>query len=139
MIAGTVTPVAERNADSSPVNDHRNGPMTNAERQKRYRDKLRGGPPVGRWACHLSVAKAAQIQGIGRTMIFMAGWISKYAPEYEEQIISGKIKALTPLYHRLKSEYEAKLFKALNVRPSDGATLFFRREDDEFVFEWTEE
>ncbi len=130
--------VADRNADSSPVNDKRNGPMTNAERQKRYRDKLRGGPPQGRWAGHTSTAKRGEAIRISRTMIFMCSWVCKHAPEYEGQFAAGKTK-VSPLYRRLKHEYDAKLFKALCKRPSDGATLLYRRENGEFVFEWIEE
>ena len=49
--------------------------MTGAERQKRYRDKKRGGPPVGRWGGHLSHATFAKLAHVGRTFYWMLGWM----------------------------------------------------------------
>ncbi len=132
------TLAGERNDDSSPVNDKRNGPMTNAERQRRYRDKRRGGPPAGRWADLTSAAKHGEVYKISRTMIFMCSWVCKHAPEYEEQFAAGKTK-VSPVYRRLKREYDVALFKALDERPSDDAHLVCRRENGEFVFEWIKE
>ena len=128
----------ECNGDRSPVNGKGNGPMTNAERQRRYRDKLRGSPPLGRWAGHTSRAAVAKGHKIGRTILFMSAWILEYAPDCAGPMEAGTAKA-TPTYRRLKAEYDIGLFKALGERPSDGATLHYRRENGEFVFEWIEE
>ena len=128
----------KRNDDSSPANDKRNGSMTNAERQKRYRDKKRGGPPKGRWAGHLTVAEIAQRAGVSRTKIFMCSWIKKNAPEYFDGIKDGEIK-IGPLYRQLKDEYDAGIFKAVCERPSGNNRLVCRRVDGAFEFEWIPE
>ena len=65
--------------------------MTNAERQKRYRDKQRGGPPVGRWAGHVSREVRAVAHDTSRSIIMMSKWILRHAPEYEKAIKKGAI------------------------------------------------
>lgn len=94
------------------MNDQRNGTMTNAERQKRYRDRKRGGPPRGRWTGHISVASRAKALSVSRTMIFMARWIAEHAPDVATQIERGELK-VGPEYRRLKAERgELKKFDA---------------------------
>jgi hypothetical protein len=90
-----------RNADSLPVNAH-----SNAARQKRYRDRKRGGPPVGRWNGHVSMAMRAKAVGVSRTMLFMAGWIRRNAgSEIVADIKAGKLP-LAATYRRLRREAE---------------------------------
>ena len=124
-----------RNGDSILVNGKRNGPMTNAERQRRYRDRKRGGPPKGRWAGHLSADKMTEDLAISRSMIFMGRWITKWAPEYEDQIMAKKIK-VTPLYRRLRKEFVIKFNKAVTERPDGDYRLTCQMVDGAFVFEW---
>ena len=80
----------------------------------------------------------AQALGIGRTIVVMCSWIMDHAPEYGDQIAAGTAK-VTPIYRRLKREYDAKCFRAICEQPSDGARLVCRRENGEFVFEWVEQ
>lgn len=110
--------------------------MTNAERQKRYRDKKRGGPPVGRWSDHLSVPKLAESLKVGRTSIFMAAWIRKHAPDVAADLQADRAK-VTPSYKRLRGEYDLGLVRALQAREDQGnAQLVVYRKDGQFVFEW---
>ena len=90
----------KRNADSPNLDSHRNGPMSNAERQRRYRNRKRGGPPRGRWAGHISVAKQAEAVGASRSMLFMAKWICKHAPDLVSEIEAGTLKVYTSYYRR---------------------------------------
>jgi hypothetical protein len=125
-----------RNADSSQMNDSRNA-MTNAERQRRYRDKRRGGPPVGRWPNGAVVARIAKAQNVSRTMIYMAGWIVKHAPDVAPLIEAGKIR-LTPTYKRLRREYDRAVYVAIRTAIDAGHDphdLMVRRENGVFVVE----
>lgn len=111
--------------------------MTNAERQKRYRDKKRGGPVEGRWSVgHLTVADQAKLVQVGRTSVFMAMWISKYAPDAAQGLTAGTLK-VTPTYKRLKCEYDAGVVEAIARKVStDGERLVSSRRDGQFVFHW---
>lgn len=108
--------------------------MTNAERQKRYRDKKRGGPPVGRWGGRVPVKTAAEVYKVGRTLIFMSSWIAKHAPDVSDEIRAGRAR-VTPAYKRLRAEYMMGLARAVQDAPK-GASFFVTRRDGRFVFEW---
>jgi hypothetical protein len=43
----------------------------------------------------------ARLQGIGRTLLCMAHWINRYAPELIDEIEAGRLK-VTPAYHRAR-------------------------------------
>jgi hypothetical protein len=115
--------------------------MTNAERQKKYRDRKRGSPPVGRWPKeHLPVEIVAKVSHVGRTSVFMASWVGKHAPECQLDLAEGRAK-MTPLYRRLRREYLAGIAAALEKatakqRALEGWTLTERHKDGHFVFEW---
>jgi hypothetical protein len=116
--------------------------MSGAERQKRYRDKKRGGPPRGRWAGHTKVVDAQGPDWRGRrhkrTWAFMQKWLAAHAPG-------------VPLDHKITTSYET--LRDLWVRAYnaawDGATeaqregrrwdLRERFEDGDFRFEWVRE
>ncbi len=65
----------------------------------------------------------------------MAGWIIRHAPDLQVELESDKIK-VTPTYKRLRREYDAALFRAIEERPGDGYQLVFYRQDGDFVFRW---
>jgi hypothetical protein len=109
--------------------------MTNAERQKRYRDRQRGGPPVGRWQGHLSTAKIAKAQHISRTMVFMARWVMKHAPDLVQALESGELK-MAPTYRRLRGQYIMAMAKALESKHGRNAQLIETRHAGQFVFKW---
>lgn len=110
--------------------------MTNAERQKRYRDKKRGGPPKGPWGGSPSVASIAEAAGIGRTIIFMVKWIDRHAPDVTPELKAGSLKA-TPTYKRLRREYEMGIANALSDQhATEDAQLMVSRRHGRFVFEW---
>jgi len=88
------------NGESPLVDCQRNAPLTNAERQRRYRDHKRGGPPVGRWHDHVSVAAVAKSQGIGRSLLFMASWLQRFAPDLIPQLERGELKVTQAYYRR---------------------------------------
>jgi hypothetical protein len=126
---------AQRNGNGSQVNDKRNGPMTNAERQRRYRDRSRGCPPVGRWAYHTATAKIAAEYKISRTMIFMSAWIKNHAPEYCDALVAGS-GTVSKIYREQKPKFDAGLFRAISKDPKDGSRLTWHRVDGEFFFKW---
>ena len=128
----------KRNDDSSPVNDRRNGPMTNAERQKRYRDRKRGGPPKGRWAGYETLADIARLTGGSRTVVFMANWLVNHAMDAADKVRIGELK-ITPTYRRLRRAYDAGIVKAIRERPSSNHRLVCRWVDGAFEFEWIPE
>lgn len=135
----TIEPTqAKSNADRPKLDDSRNGSMTNAERQRRYRDRKRGGPPRGRWAGHLPAFLLAKSQGTSRSYMYYASWILDHASDVADAIEAGDGN-LAVAYERLRREYESGLMKSLRSRPSDDARLFCRRENGEFVFEWIED
>jgi hypothetical protein len=115
--------------------------LSNAERQKRHRDRKRGSPVVGRWPeGYVSIAKRARVCHTTRTMTCMAGWILQHAPEFEGSVASGA-ERITPLYRRLKQEYDMGVFRALkNATPDqagfNGWALVEGRECGRFVFKW---
>jgi hypothetical protein len=110
--------------------------MTNAERQKRYRDRKRGGPPVGRWAGGVSVAFAAKEMDVGRTIVFMNRWIDRHAPDIVPILLAGGAKT-TPTYNRLRAEYNAGILAAFRAKPDhDGFRLTESRKNGKFVFRW---
>jgi hypothetical protein len=118
------------------VNDNRNA-MTNAERQRRYRERKRGGAPVGRWRHGSFVATFAKVNNIGRTVIFMAGWIREYAPDVAFLLESGAVK-VTPTYKRLTAEYDREVWVAIQAAEAEGSDprlLTCRRENGAFVVE----
>ncbi len=87
--------------------------MTNAERQKRYRDKKRGAPVEGRWpAGHISKPAIAELMQLSRTLVCMASWIKKHAPDVAPDLQAGRLKT-TPTYKRLKAEYDAGVVAAI--------------------------
>ncbi len=110
--------------------------MTNAERQKRYRDKKRGGPAVGRWGGHTSMAKVAKGVGATRTTMFMLMWIDQHAKDVMLNLDSGELK-VTPTYKRLRAEYEAGVVAAVSsTKDRRGVKLVCARKDGKFVFTW---
>jgi hypothetical protein len=145
-------PLLERNADRSPEDAQRNGncrPLTNAERQQRYRDRKRGGPPQGRWAGYVTLQRTL---GISRSSAHMARWIYRHAPdEYARLCIvmnrlhgsRRKGLGIKPLYRRLRAEITEALTRAVRT-PTDeefherrrSCRLVPRRQDGRFVFEW---
>jgi hypothetical protein len=110
--------------------------MTNAERQKQYRDRKRGGPPVGRWHGHDSAAKWAERLGIGRSQWLMIRWICRHAPDVHDEFAKDEKLKITPTYHRLKREYDIGLVRALADGEPEDHTLFEFRRNGKFVFEW---
>jgi hypothetical protein len=113
---------------------------SNAERQKAYRDRKRGGPPEGRWAGHVSHDALAQALQVGRTMLFMLAWIDKHAPEIAADIKRSKGK-ISPIYRRLKAEFDSVVSKCLvsgglEKMKSDTWIFTCRREDGRFVAQW---
>jgi len=99
------------NCDRSPADDHRNAgkkALTNAERQRRYRNKKRGGPPLGRWHGHASIQRLLASHGLKRTMAFMGQWIIRLAPDRFDSSTGrfdyGEYGSLTALYRGLKRE-----------------------------------
>src|SRR5262249_36569965 len=108
-------------------------PMTNAERQKRHRDKGRGGPPAGGGPPgYLSVGKRAKALDVGRTLMFMSQWILQHAPDVADRIESGELRT-TPTYTRLRNEYVMCVARALEARRDDGdARLEVFRRNGEF-------
>jgi hypothetical protein len=97
--------------------------MTNAERQRRYRDKKRGGPPVGRWPDGAYMPKVlGDIRGTtgwGKSQWYMAKWICDHFPEVLKTLGSGRDarESVSHAYHRLKGEAVAKLIAALMEEP----------------------
>ena len=110
--------------------------MTNAERQKRYRDRKRGGPPAGRWAGHTSLTKVAKSSQLGRTTLWMLGWISRHAPDLEPALAADEIK-IAPTYRRLRREYLEAVTQADATRPRGaGYRLTMSRRNGHFVVKW---
>ncbi len=73
-------------------------PMTPAERQRKYRDRLRGGPPVGRWPeGHMTMEELARRSGISRTLLYMARQVREWRPDLYEQMRKGEL-AVTRAY-----------------------------------------
>lgn len=114
--------------------------MSNAERQRQYRNRKRGGPPVGRWAGHLAKRKIAEAYHISRTLLVYSGWIAKHAPELVQDLEAGRAR-VTPTYRALKPKYDAGIARA--VRDSDvtrmqalGYTLHGEYRDGDFEFWW---
>ena len=138
---------AERNADSLPANDQRNAgrrAMTSAERQRRYRDKKRGGPPLGRWHGHATAQQLAPPH-LGRTSVFMGRWIIKHAPDLCDhqtgQIDFGEYRTLTACYRGLKKERMRAAKAFFDKTDGDamlalGYTLVESRSGHCFVFQW---
>jgi hypothetical protein len=64
------------------VNDGSNDvAKSNAERQKAYRDRKRGGPPKGRWHGHETAAREAAELGDSRTVWYMKLWLYDHVDE----------------------------------------------------------
>ena len=103
----------KRNDDSPLVDAKRNTPVTNAERQRRYRDRKRGGPSCGRWPLgYVTIAQTARLQGVSRSMLFMARWLRMYAPDVIPKVESGELK-VTPIYQRRRSQLAMQIAKQL--------------------------
>jgi hypothetical protein len=138
---------SERNADGTPVNDHRNAggeATTNAGRQRRYRDRKRGGPPRGRWCGHKTAQQFAPA-GWRRTKVFMGLWIIRHAPDLFDprtgQIDCGEHRTVTALYKALRVERmraAAMFFRETNGEKmvAQGCRLVEARHDHRFVFRW---
>jgi hypothetical protein len=111
--------------------------MTNAERQKRYRDKQRGSPAGRRWSGHLSARVNAYLAQTSRTAYFMGLWILNNAPDVLPE--SGKAREafkITPAYKRLRSEYELGILDALSQPHDESDQLVYYRLDGKFHFEF---
>src|SRR5437870_2773322 len=112
-----------RNAERPLENNHRNGAMSNAERQRRYRDRNRGGPPKGRWAGHQSLETQAQAslpQRLSRSSVYMLRWITGHAPDVlpalfadlndaESRRSRRRGSGIRPIYDRLRAELKEGL------------------------------
>lgn len=116
MTTNIVTCDTERNVESSPVNA-----QSNATRQKAYRDRQRGGPPVGRWPDGAwrgnSVRQACETVGIGRTSLYMYKWLKRHAPQDVWDALNkhrAKIKP-APTYRKLRRQMEAEFFAAMEA------------------------
>jgi hypothetical protein len=79
--------------------------MTNAERQRRYRDKKRGGPPQRQ--CAGSLTEAAKAAGLKRTTLWMLLWINKHAPDVDLDRISASTPKTAPASDPLSSACDA--------------------------------
>jgi hypothetical protein len=79
---------------------------SNAERQRAYRNRKRGGQPVGRWPGR-STADMAKQAGLGRTTAFMFNWLSKHAPDALSDFYAGRAKISTA-YRRLRKQMLAE-------------------------------
>lgn len=110
--------------------------LSDAERQKRCREKKRGGPPVGRWAGHISLAKIAAAVGIKKSTLAMLRWIERHAPDVLPGL-DGAWKP-APMYRKLKTEYDGVVFRAWWARHTEGHTdrLVVERENGRFVARW---
>ena len=65
--------------------------MTAAERQRRYRDRRRGGPPIGRWpAGYQSLEVLAAIIRSGRVSAFRLRCISNQHRDLFELVLDGR-------------------------------------------------
>lgn len=84
--------VAPRNGDSPFVDGQRNVPLTAAERQRRYRDRKRGGPAKGRWAGHVSAKVFASQWAISRSTLFMSQRIRKLSPDLTKEVEGGRMR-----------------------------------------------
>jgi hypothetical protein len=84
--------------------------QSNAARQKAYRDRKRGGPPVGRWprAEWLKTTPlkyTLSIIDMRRTTYFMCKWLIECAsPEIVASLNASKIK-IGPTYRQLRAEH----------------------------------
>src|SRR5436190_17915550 len=107
-------------------------PMTNAERQRGYRDRRRGGPPKGRWAGHVSIATTAKVHDTSRTLLVMGVWILRYAPDEAPALDAGTAKT-TPTYRRLRNEYIMAVAKALSKTDDPNARVVVTRKSGRFV------
>jgi hypothetical protein len=86
--------------------------MTNAERQKRYRDRKRCGPLVGRWHGHRTAkqfgAENPTGERVGRSMVFMIAWLQRHLSREDFLALVAKEK-VTPLYRRLKRQHDYRV------------------------------
>lgn len=126
----------ERNGDSSKINDSSNAPMTSAERQRRYRDRRRGGPPRGRWPeGYVPVGVTAKLAGTNRSYAFYAAWMEKHAPDALGEVLARKLK-IAPIYERLRREYDRGIIVAVGQPHGETDELVTYRDDGHFVFDW---
>jgi hypothetical protein len=94
------------NAAGSPVNR-----QSNAARQKAYRDRKRGGAPIGRWPRPewMKIPRMEYLLSVvdmRRTTYFMCKWLIEHAsPEVVADLNARKIK-IAPTYRRIRTEHE---------------------------------
>ena len=119
--------------------------LSAAERQRRFRDRKRGGPPLGRWHGHESLAEQAAAIGCSRTTVFRLKWLFTNAPEAAERAAAG-VEKITPLYYRLRREYDEALIRFVETdsaecasRFAEGFRLAPRYTDGQFMFQWVRE
>jgi len=133
-----------RNGECPLVDEQSNGAkkaLTNAERQRRHRNKRRGGPPVGRWPDGATIGKLrkslCQRLEWSRTMYYMAQWIIRHAPDVEADVEADKVR-ITPAYNRLKREMFVGFarFLALGDKSGEGYELKVSRRGGRFHFAW---
>ena len=78
--------------------------LTNAERQRSYRDRKRGGPPRHR----LNLGREAKDFGVSRTWYYMFRWVIDRYPELMGQLVRRNERRagllITPTYKRLKAK-----------------------------------
>jgi hypothetical protein len=64
-----------------------NAAKTNAERQKAYRDRRRGGPPIKR----TTAAEVAANYEMCRTCLFYALWLNQHRPDLSVLVERGEL------------------------------------------------
>jgi hypothetical protein len=110
--------------------------MTNAERQKRYRDKKRGGLARERRPGGMTDAELAKTLHVSVSMLRMARWIIAHAPDVVPAIEAGEL-TVTAEYRRLNDELDRAFFLAIHAgRPAGDVRLMGRRRDGKFEMFW---
>ena len=84
--------------------------MTNAERQRRYRDKKRGGPSVGRWPDGpwqgKAVIKICSHIGMSKSNWYMLKWLGLHFPDVVKTLGNrgdGR-ESVSHAYRRIKAD-----------------------------------
>jgi hypothetical protein len=126
------------------VTNQRNGrPMSNAERQRRFRDKRRGGPPVGRWpADYMSLSAWAEIMGMSRTTLARLHYLDEVAPGWAEALEGDdRPVSITKAYYLMRLQVSVKmleLYQRDGDRSGEGYEIAtrFRKSDGTVTAYW---
>lgn len=94
------------------LNRKRNGPaLTNAQRQRRWRDKKRGSAPTGRWPeDRWNLEMRAEFAGIGRTMMWMLDYLDRTAPALYRRLLDRDFRGASMAYQQVKEAFNAAVF-----------------------------